>query len=122
MLSGGFVRTAGHRRFSRLKPNLRVRAVAKWLGGGTAAAAQRERLLRNLVRIPIPIHHRHVVAFHAIRPVLSNPDRHHVFSPEPIADRRWPIDVGRSTPSSALPPGTPCCSSSCPSYRAAAPS
>src|SRR4051812_36293887 len=55
-----------------------MRAVAERLVRRRAAAAQRERAFRNLIRVPVPIHHGHVVAFDEIRTVLSDFDARHV--------------------------------------------
>src|SRR5579864_3330290 len=75
------VLAAGDRGFRSREADPRVRAVAERLGGGAAAAAQREGPLRNLVGIAVPVDDRHVVAFHQVRPVLSDLDRSHPVTP-----------------------------------------
>src|SRR5262249_38904450 len=62
---------------SRLKTGAGMRAVAERLVRRPAAAAQRERPLRNLIRVPVPIDERHVVAFDQIRAVHPHFDTRH---------------------------------------------
>src|SRR4051812_4817192 len=54
-LQRGLVLAAGHRRFGRLEADLGVRAVSERLVGRSAAAAQRERALGNLVFVAVPV-------------------------------------------------------------------
>ena len=103
-------RCRGQRGFGgRLEADLRMRAVAERLVRRPAAAAQRERPLRDLILVAVPVDQRHIVALDEIRTVLPHLDRRH--SPS-----------SRVNPSSASTPGTRRSSSSSTSCRAAAPS
>src|SRR4051812_12514807 len=76
-LHRGFVLAAWHRGFRRREADPGVRAVAERLVRGTAAAAQRERALRNLVFGAVPVHQLHIVALDLVGPVQSNRNRRH---------------------------------------------
>src|SRR5581483_5040272 len=68
------------RGFGRLEADARVGAVAERLVGRAAAAAQRERPLRDLIFVAVPVDELHVVAVDAIRAVLPHRNRRHPLS------------------------------------------
>jgi hypothetical protein len=61
----------------RFEASFRVGSVAKWLGGGAAAAAQSKRTLGNRVSDAVPVNRRHIVALDEIGSVLKHLDRCH---------------------------------------------
>src|SRR5688572_33286070 len=70
-------------RLGRLESDLRVRAVTERLLRGGSAPAQRERPLRNYVRLAIPVQQAHIFAVDEIGTVLPERNRR--------CHRRYPI-------------------------------
>src|SRR5206468_970190 len=132
----GFVPASRHGGFGRLKSRPRVRAVTERLRRRSPAATQRERTLRNLIRVSVPVDERHIVALDEVRTVLSHFNRGHCYAPkvfttEDTEDREAKpfcffllssVVESFFNSFSASPTGIRCSTSSSPSCRAAAPS